>query len=148
MNVTEVVLPEFEAGLEMTRQVLLHLRVPVVESQRHTESLRQELFAPILNAVGGYKTLAQLRPAEQQFDLQRVLLEAGSPCLDKTIAETEIRKATGASIVGVVRDGKLEPNPGTQFRFRMNDLVAVIGSEQSREGFKRPSRPVAGSGQK
>jgi CPA2 family monovalent cation:H+ antiporter-2 len=142
LNITEVVLPEFEAGLEMTRQVLLHLRIPVPEIQRHTESLRQELFAPMLNSVNDYKTLSQLRAAEQRFDLQWVLLESGSPLIDKSIGEAEIRQATGASIVGVIRADKLEPNPNAQFRFQLNDLVAIIGAEQAREAFGRMSRCV------
>jgi len=148
LSVTEVVLPEFEAGLEMTRQVLLHLRIPVPEIQQCTESLRRELFAPLFNSVGDYKTLAQLRLAEQQFDLQWVILESGSPFIDKSIAEAEIRKATGASVVGVVRDGKLEPNPDTQLQLRLNDLVAIIGSDQAREAFRRMSRSVEGVARK
>jgi len=143
LNVTEVVHPEFEAGLEMTRQVLLHLRFPVLEIQRQTETLRQELFAPIFNSVGSYRTLAQLRSAEQQFDLQWVSIEPGSSLIDRSIGEAEIRKATGASVVGVIRNEKLEPNPDTQFRFWANDLIAIIGSEQALEGFQRLSQPAA-----
>ncbi len=142
LNVTELVLPEFEAGLEMTRQVLLHLRIPVPEIQRYTESLRQDLFAPMFNALGDYKTLAQLRTAEQQFDLQWVPLRSGSPFIDKSIGEAGIRKVTGASVVGVIRGGKLEPNPEAGFRFRLNDLVAIIGSDRAREAFRRMSHPV------
>ncbi len=44
LNVTDLVYPELEAGLEMTRQVLLALHVPVTEIQRQTETLRQEYF--------------------------------------------------------------------------------------------------------
>ena len=44
LNVTDLVYPELEAGLEMTRQVLLALHVPVTEIQRQAETLRQEYF--------------------------------------------------------------------------------------------------------
>lgn len=147
LNVTEVVLPEFETGLEMTRQALLHLRVPAPEIQRHTESLRQELFATVFNPGADYKTLAQLRTAEQQFDLQWVLIHSGSPLADKSIGETEIRKTTGSSVVGVIRDNnKLAPNPDAGFRFRVNDLVAIIGTDQAREAFQRMSQSDGGFG--
>ena len=134
-------LPEFEAGLEMTRKVLWHLRLPAPEIQQCTETLRQELFGPMLEASGDYKTLAQLRAAEQQFDLQWVLIEPGSTYIDKSIGEAEIRKETGASVVGVIRNGQLEPNPGSQFRFQMSDLVAIMGSDQARDSFRRFSKP-------
>lgn len=44
MQVSGLVYPELEAGLEMARQVLLTLNVPVTEIQRQTEALRQEYF--------------------------------------------------------------------------------------------------------
>ncbi|MEZ4273126.1 MAG: cation:proton antiporter [Myxococcota bacterium] len=45
---TNVVLPEFEAGLEMARQALVHLNVSATDVQFQTEALRHELFAPFL----------------------------------------------------------------------------------------------------
>lgn len=142
LNVSEVVLPEFEAGLEMTRKALVSLRIPAPEIQQYTESLRQELFAPLFSGSGDYKTLTQLRTAEHQFDLQWVQVESDSPLIDKSIGEAEIRKVTGSSVVGVIRDGKLEPNPDTGFRFRLNDLVAIIGTDEARAAFRRMSRPA------
>ena len=43
LDVVDLIHPEFEAGLEMTRQVLLYLRIPVPEIQLQTENLRQRL---------------------------------------------------------------------------------------------------------
>jgi len=142
MGVTDIVLPEFETSLEMTRQALLHLRVPVPEIQRHTELLRRDLFAPFFNADGVYKTLTQLRTAEQQFDLQWVLLLEDSPLVARSIGETEIRKTTGTSIVGVIRSGKLVANPDAHFRFQPNDLVAIIGTDQARQAFQDIAVPA------
>jgi CPA2 family monovalent cation:H+ antiporter-2 len=139
LKVTEVVLPEFEAGLEMTRQALTHMRIPFPEIQRYTESLRHELFAPTINSHRDYKTLGQLRIAERQFDLQWVVIGEGSPLVGQSIGEARIRKASGASVVGVIRDGSLEPNPDADFRFQLNDLVAIIGTDQARELFRKIS---------
>ena len=43
LGVLEVVVPEFEAGLEMTRQALLHLGVPAAEIARCAEDERQAM---------------------------------------------------------------------------------------------------------
>lgn len=142
MGVADVVLPEFEAGLEMTRQALLHLRIPAQEIQRYTESIRRDLYAPCFNVDAGYRTLTQLMTAEQQFDLQWVLLLEDSTLIAKSIGEAEIRKSTGTSIVGVIRDGKLEPNPDVQFRFQPNDLVAIIGTGPARQAFHKMALPT------
>ena len=135
LKVTDLVNPEFEAGLEMIRQVLLHLRIPVPEIQDHTENLRQQLLAGSASGEKAYKTLGQMRAAEQQFDLQWVELEADNPLLDLSIAEAEIRRLTGVSIVGIIRGGTLQPNPEPSFRFRRGDLVAIIGSSPARQKF-------------
>jgi len=135
LQVRNLVYPEFEAGLEMIRQVLLFERIPVPEIQQYTEELRQELLAKVITTDNDYQTLGQLRAAEQQFDLQWVELEAGSQLSGCSIAEAEIRKATGVSVVGIIRQGELTTNPPPDFRFQHGDLVAIIGSASARHKF-------------
>ncbi|MDJ0624646.1 MAG: cation:proton antiporter [Desulfocapsaceae bacterium] len=135
LNVVDLVYPQFEASLEMIRQVLLYLRIPVPEIQSYTETLRHQLLEKTGNIEGDYATLGHMRSAEQQFDLQWVELDADNPLSDKTIAEAEIRQVTGVSVVGVLRNGELETNPEPSFRLRQNDLVAIIGSPTARHRF-------------
>lgn len=137
LGVTDLVYPEFEAGLEITRQALLHLRIPAPEIERQTEAVRQRLLAPGLAESEEYRTLGQMRAAEQCFDLQWVRLEARNRLLGRSIGEIEIRKTTGASVVGIIRDGQLVVNPDAGFRFLFNDLVAIIGSAEARGLFHR-----------
>ncbi len=135
LGVSEIVLPEFEASLEMTRQSLLHLRVPPTEIQRHTDTIRQELYAVLSKINDNYRLLSQLRGAEQQFDLQWVRLAQESPMAHQTIGKSEIRKKTGASVVGVVREGQLTPNPDADFILMPEDLIAIIGNDRNRDTF-------------
>lgn len=135
LGVSEVVLPEFEAGLEMTRQALLRFRVPPIEVHRYTDTLRQEIYAHFFDQSEDYRFLSQLRNIEKQFDLQWVRLDQESPIAHRSIGESEIRKRTGASVVGVVREKQLRPNPNADFVLLPDDLVAIIGSERSREAF-------------
>jgi CPA2 family monovalent cation:H+ antiporter-2 len=135
LGVSEIVLPEFEASLEMTRQSLLRLRVPPTEVQRHTDAIRQELYAVLFKINDDYRLLSQLRGAEQQFDLQWVRLAQESPMAYLMIGKSEIRKKTGASVVGIVREGQLTPNPDADFMLMPEDLVAIIGNDRNRENF-------------
>lgn len=143
LAVVDLVYPEFEAGLEMTRQVLLYLRIPVPEIQQYTENLRHQLLASATTSTDGYKTLGQMRAADQQFDLQWLELDADNPLLNVSIAEAEIRKATGVSVVGIIRNGTLQTNPDPSFRFQQHDLVAIIGSSQSRRQFHCYINPLS-----
>jgi len=142
LGVNGVVLPEFEASLEMTRQALLRFPIPVTEIQQRSDTLRQDLFAPFFDEERG-RTLAQLRSATLQFDLQWVLLRAGSPLAERTIGEAEVRRETGLSVVGVLRDDELIPSPDAVFRFRACDHVAVIGTVEARQAFEAMAAPTS-----
>lgn len=135
LGVAETVLPEFEAGIELTRQTLLHLGLPPTEVHRCTDTLRRELYAESPVTGDDYRILSQLRTAEQQFDLQWFTLAPASPLAGRSIGASEIRTRTGASIVGVVRNGHLTPNPAVDYVLQAADLVAIIGGEESRTTF-------------
>ena len=139
MDVSGVVLPEFEASLEMTRKSLLHFPIPLAEIQKRTESLRDDLFAPFFGEDLRYKALRHMRSAEQHFDLHWVLLEENSPLVSHSIGGVGIRQKTGASVVGVIRDDELISNPDASFRFHGNDLVAIVGTGEACRVFQEIS---------
>ncbi len=141
LGVSGVVLPEFEASLELTRKSLLHFCVPVPEVRDRTESMREELFAPFLSKTPGYRTLKELGAAELHFDLSWYGLRGDSALVDRTIEEAEVRKKTGASIVGIVRDEALIANPDATLRLEANDLVAIIGTDDARRAFENWAVP-------
>ena len=47
LGVNEVIQPEFEAGLEVTRQALLSLNIAAADIRRFTDQVRQESYAPL-----------------------------------------------------------------------------------------------------
>ncbi|EGB14563.1 sodium/hydrogen exchanger [Pseudodesulfovibrio mercurii] len=144
LGADEAVLPELEASLEMSRQSLLRLHKSPVEIQRHTDRIRQEFYSVLADSSDEYRELVQFRGAEQQFDLQWIKVPPTSPLAGKSIGESNIRKATGASVVGVVRNGLLKTNPDAAYVLESGDLVAFIGSDEDRSRFCRLSRTEAG----
>ncbi len=145
LNISDVVIPEFEAGLEMARKALVHLHIPAAKIQHYTESLRQDLFASFFSENEEDIILEQIRTAEHQFDLQWMLIKPGSELVGITIGEAEIRTKTDSSVVGVIRDDILEPNPGANFRFEANDRTAIIGTDSARETFFQLTCPSKNS---
>ncbi|MGE4297354.1 MAG: cation:proton antiporter [Desulfovibrionaceae bacterium] len=143
LGVREVVLPEFEASLELARQVLVRLGVAPAEVQRDVEAMRREMYAHMYEAHHDYRELAQLRDAESHFDLQWFRLEAASPLAGHSIGRSELRRRTGASVVGVVRDGALTANPDAAFVLQPGDLVAIIGGRDNRLAFCSVATPAA-----
>ncbi len=135
LGVSKVVLPEFEAGIEMTRQLLLHLHLPPTEVHRYTEALHHKIYEHLPDQTTDYKLLAQLRNVEQQFELQWIRIIEKSPFSHKSIGESEIRKRTGVSLVGIVREDQLITNPDANFILLPHDVIAIIGDEKCRDDF-------------
>ncbi|MFA6108704.1 MAG: cation:proton antiporter [Candidatus Latescibacterota bacterium] len=135
-GVYEVVQPEFEAGLEIARQALLHLDCPAAEIEEFTDSTRRELYAPLYREQEGYRRLTQLRQAARLLRLSWVTVEAASPMVGRTIGELRIRSRTGASIVGVMRDGQLQPNPEAGSRIAAADMLAVMADADQLTAFR------------
>jgi CPA2 family monovalent cation:H+ antiporter-2 len=141
LGVHEIVQPEFEAGLEMTRQTLLHLDIPATEIQRFTSAVRDELYAPLYEMHSDYKVLTQLRGAARLLDLAWVTVPEGSPLAGQSLRELDIRRTMGVSVVGVLREGKLNANPPGSFRFTAGDAAAVIGDNERIATFQQLAQP-------
>lgn len=130
MGVYEVVQPELEASLEITRQALLHLQIPVTEINRFTDQIRHELYAPIYAIHDNYQLLHQLRSFANLLEFNWVQLSADSPLVGHTLGELRIRTLTGVVVVGIVHGGHLHANPAPDFRFAAADYVAVMGNSE------------------
>ena len=93
------------------------LHIPAAKIQHYTESLRKDLFSTLIVDNEEDKIMEQLKAAEHQFDLQWVLIKPESELVGMTIGEAKIRTKTNTSVVGIIRNDKLEPNPDADFRF-------------------------------
>ncbi len=130
MDVAEVVQPELEASIEMTRQALVHLRMSALDIVHLTDRLRADQYAPVSGQVGHeYAEVATLGAAARHLDLRWVRIQAGSRLAGRTIAESAVRTLLGVTIVGVVSGEQFLANPGAERVLAAGDLVAVVGDQ-------------------
>ncbi|MCF8057427.1 MAG: cation:proton antiporter [Desulfocapsa sp.] len=130
------VLPEMEAGLEIARQALLHLDVPITSIQQFTDTVRQQMYGPIYHSDPDFQLMEKLDTIKYQLEIGWAKVAENSPFTHKTLMETKVRNITGVSVVGVIRKGIFAPNPKADYRFSPGDLVAVVGSKQERDHFQ------------
>jgi monovalent cation:H+ antiporter-2, CPA2 family len=134
-GVYEVVQPEFEAGLEMVRQTLIHFDIPAIEIQHLTDTIRDELYQPFQTLHTDARVLERLRRAKQALEIEWILLPAAASIAGQSIEEAATRQRTGSSIVAILRGEDVESNPGPDFVFAAGDLVAVLGTRAQRDAF-------------
>jgi monovalent cation:H+ antiporter-2, CPA2 family len=130
LGVYEVVQPESEAGLEIARQALLHLDMPTAEIQHFLDGVRRELYSPLYDEQRDYHLLTRLRTAQQLIPVHWIQLPENSPLGNRTIGEARIRSRTGASLVAILRDSELLPNPTPDERLQAGDYIALLGERQ------------------
>jgi CPA2 family monovalent cation:H+ antiporter-2 len=142
MNVAEVVQPELEASLEMTRQALLHLRMPALDILQLTDRLRETGYGPVSERRGDdHPTLRRLAGATRLLDLRWVRIVEGSPMAGRTIGELAVRTATGASIAAQLRHEAFVTSPGPEARLETGDLVAIVGDRAQIDRFEQAVSP-------
>ncbi len=129
IGVDEAVLAPLETGLEMVHQALLRLDYEEMEAHSIIDGVRQNHYR-----VGS--TLTKLE------DLAGLRMQWVDLTADRTgrLDELGIRTATGASIVAVIRDGKLKEETGPAFVLIPGDKIAVVGNRSQRSAFKKWAR--------
>ena len=125
-----VVIPaEFEVSIEIFSQVLKEFRIPDNILRAQIASIR----------AGGYSMLRGV-PYDRAAHLKELLevfattatetyyVEDDCTAAGHSIAALGLRKATGASIIAVVRAGKPSVNPMPDFEIHAGDVLILVGS--------------------
>ena len=93
------------------------------------ETLTTEHAADVAHAAAAATTPAPLPPMLRDALLETVPLASESSATGKLIRELELRSRTGASIVGIERNGSSVINPGPDEELLAGDRVLLIGTQ-------------------
>jgi CPA2 family monovalent cation:H+ antiporter-2 len=133
LGATHVIHPELEGGLEILRYTLLALGYSTGQIQTYLDAVRGNAYEGVLPGDRGYPVLDQLLMATRGVEIAWQPINEGSPVIDKSLAEADIRSRVGASVVALVREGQVIPNPKSSVRFLEGDLLGLIGDSHELE---------------
>lgn len=136
-EVFEVVLPEFEASLEIIRQALLHMNEPITNVQNYTDQLRKNSAGNKYKVNDVSQVMKHFKNASHLLDIEWFFLEKNSSIANKTLADASIRSETGVSVVGILHNEEFIPNPLPNLVLREKDYIAIIGTAQAKEKFHK-----------
>lgn len=71
----------------------------------------------------------------EEFGMEWVTLEEGSPLVGHKLRDSGIRARTGASVIAVIRTDRSIPSPPPDTRFEAGDTLVVIGQREQVERF-------------
>jgi CPA2 family monovalent cation:H+ antiporter-2 len=90
-----------------------------------------------------HRRLDQLIRAVRGTEISWVPLEQDSPLVNRSLSDVNLRARTGASIVAMVRQEQVMPNPSPRTRFEPGDMLGLIGE---REQLEAAATALAGKG--
>ena len=128
-------IPEFEASIEIIRQSLMILDVPLTKIINFTDEIRHQNYSSF--RIDKIKNTISDNIKNTPFLLEMTWFEVArnSAISGKSIKELSIRSKTGVSIVGLLRNNEFIPNPDPGFIFETGDRIAIIGLPENKKIF-------------
>ena len=136
LDIFEVVQPEFEASLEMLRKSLMFLDVPPTKIYEFTDSIRKQNFANLKPEDLQGKLLREIKKTPFLLELAWFKVDGKNSVAGRSIGGLSIRSRAGVSVVGILRNNELIPNPDAKFVFEAGDYIAIIGLPENKKKFE------------
>jgi CPA2 family monovalent cation:H+ antiporter-2 len=111
----------------------LQLGFPLRQVHEYSEAVRRDRYDIQISSIDEHRSLHALFLATDTIEITWLKLEEGSPIVGQTLLETNIRSRTGASVVALIRDNRLIPNPKSLTKFKAEDRVGLIGEKEQIE---------------
>ena len=66
----------------------------------------------------------------ESLSIEWLKVDEGSELVGRTLADSAIRKRTGASVIAILRGGKAIPNPQPEDTIQAGDTLMVVGTRE------------------
>jgi CPA2 family monovalent cation:H+ antiporter-2 len=129
LGATAVVVEELEGSLEVLGHLLARLGFAGNRIEAMLETLRHDAVARPRRAPD--TLLAELPGLLRDASVATDELGTGDWAIGKSIAETTLRAATGASVVAMVRGTDYLASPSPDQRLEAGDLLYLVGTREA-----------------
>lgn len=135
LGAQEVVQPEFEASLEMGAHLLLKLGDSTFEVQQVVNRYRTGRYRDILPERAEYWGATDLEFAVEGLPRRWYELQSDSPLVGLSLAQANIRRLTGATIMAIERHKYLNRYPTGERMLEAGDRLLVVGNSEAHTAF-------------
>lgn len=137
LGIHEIVQPEFEAGLEMMRQTLLHFDVSADRIEQLSDEVRAAAYVPISSPHLQTNLLSSMAQTRIDLALHWYTLTANAPIIEQSLEQSAIRERSGVLVIAVIKRGEVQMTPNAQTILEAGDIVAVCGTFAQRQTFEQ-----------
>jgi CPA2 family monovalent cation:H+ antiporter-2 len=128
LGADQVIPEEFETSIEIISRVLSRYLVPREEIERLVAKARADGYEMFRSPSKDVVSVSDLRVQLPDIDITTVRVGEQSPMAGKSLADTELRKKHGVSILAIRREQHVLSNPDPGTRIHPGDVLIVIGA--------------------
>jgi len=131
LGANEVIPEEFETSVEIFSRVLYQYNFPPNIVIDMTEKIRSNSYTALRSMEVPRRQLFEKVEWLPEIDLDGFRVPENSHLAGKSIAELQIRKTMGVTVIAVRRGPEVFTNPEADFKFRKGDIILFTGARES-----------------
>jgi len=131
LGATEVIPEEFETSIELFSRVLQGYKLPANIIENQIDIIREEGYAMFRDPAVSVEKVAGLSSILREDVVNTFYVEAGSAIAGMSFSQLDISKASGVSIIAVVRKGKARTEPAADFIIETGDVFILLGRHEA-----------------
>lgn len=142
----EVIPEEFETSIEIFSRVLLRYGVDRHTIETQIERVRRQGYEMLRSPSIQRVEMSNLNAALQAATTETIKLNENSPAIGKNLGELDLRQATGATLIAVVRGDDTKIGPGANYKLQENDILILFGKPEKIERAVKILQPAMETG--
>jgi len=127
----EVIPAEFETSIEIFSRVLQKYNFPKSMILGMADKIRSDNYTALRNIEIQKRHLFERYEWLPEMELDGYRVPDDAHLAEKSIAELQVRKKTGVTIIAIRRGTEVFTNPGPDFRIRSGDIILFTGEKKS-----------------
>ncbi|MBM4270604.1 MAG: potassium transporter KefB [Deltaproteobacteria bacterium] len=127
LGADEVIPEEFETSVEIFSRVLAKYLMPKEEIEKFVTEIRLEHYEMLRSLSREATSCLDIELCLPDVEIKTFRIAEGSPFIGKTLAQTEMRKKMGVSLLALRRKGEVVSNPAADTVFHAGDILFVVG---------------------
>lgn len=127
LGASEVIPEEFETSVEIFTRVLAKYLIPRDEIEKLVAEVRADGYEMFRSLSKASSSFADLKLQLPDVEVSVLRVAERSPLVGKSLAEIEMRKKYGVTVLAIRRNSQILSNPNVNTPFCVNDVLFVLG---------------------
>jgi CPA2 family monovalent cation:H+ antiporter-2 len=127
LGANEVISEEFETSVEIFTRVLAKYLIPKDEIEALVAEIRSDGYKMLRSLCKESSSFADLSLQLPDVEISTLRVVERSPLVGKSLAEIDLRKKYGVTVLAIRRNSQVLSNPNANMPFCVNDVLFVLG---------------------